>query len=424
MQSKQDTMTRKSLVLLLVLFSTSIYSQQIVKPVGCFAGTNGTQSPVLAHSESRGVLLTEKWSDIEQSPGVYDFTALNNKINTVTSAGKKYSLAISAGAFGSPAWLIDSLNVDYHSFQYQNQTWRLPLWWDTVGMQELSDLITQIGNQYASDTNLSHVYVSQMTVNGIEGHLNGVNMTAFAADGFTNQRWITSAKNTAYEFADAFPDKPIVFEVHEINQDTILPATILNALTNDPSLCNRVGLGMWWISGKTTYQPDLIDFIANYQGDKYAQVIGRSDQLHRFEDSLYSSVFTQAKELNIRYIEPWPYEFRFNTHDSLLHDFNAWADTTFSAIDSSCVTLKSSDIRMAKTVQTTIYPNPTSGYVNLQTEKEYKRLNITLYNLLGERVINRTNSTTIDLRPLPAGTYILTVEMDDLSETHKLLKVE
>ena len=117
-------MNKMYIFIVITLLSNSIFSQVVVKPIGCFAGTNGTNPSVLSHADVRGVLVTEKWADIEQSPGVYNFTALDNKINTVKAAGLKYSLAIPAGAFGSPDWLIDSLNASYHSFQYQNQTWR------------------------------------------------------------------------------------------------------------------------------------------------------------------------------------------------------------------------------------------------------------------------------------------------------------
>lgn len=419
---KKATMTKTLFFSILVLLSNSFFSQVIVKPVGCFAGTNGTNPAVLSHPETRGVLLTELWSNIEQEPGVYDFTSLNNKINTVKAAGLKYSLAISTGAFGSPDWLIDSLHVDYHSFLYQSQNWRLPLWWDAVCIQKLSELIAQTGNQYASDTMLSHVYVSQMSVNGIEGHLNGVDMSSFAIDGFTNQKWIASAKSTSYEFANAFPDKPIVFEVHEINHDTIIPATIINDLTNDPNLCDRIGLGMWWISGKTTYQTDMIDFIANYQGDKYAQIIGRSDQLERFKDSLYSSVFTQAKNLNIRYIEPWPYEFQNHTNDSLIEDFNLWADAQFV----SATTCSSLSIQTINSLQdkVAIYPTPSKGQLNIQIDVPYQTLETTIYNLNGKRVLTTYNQSEIEISQFPEGMYFIKLKIDNQIIDKKLIKIE
>ena len=414
----------KYIFIVLLFVPVSSFAQHVItKPVGCFAGTNGMNSAVLSHADARGVLLMEKWADIEPAPGVYDFTALNNKINTVKAAGLKYALAIAAGAFGSPDWLIDSLNANYHRFQYQDQTWRLPLWWDSSSDQKLTDLITQLGNEYASDTALSHVYVSQMTVNGVEGHLNGVDMAAFAADGFTNEKWISAAKSTARSFANAFPDKPIVFEVHEINYDTIVPATIINDLKNDPSLCNRVGLGMWWISGKTSYQSDLIDFIYNFEGDKYAQVIGRSDQTERFEDRLYASVFAQAKYLNIRYIEPWPYEFQYHTNDSLIQDFNRWAEANFAATD-TCMLTTTVHEKLIPTNEPVVYPNPTSGVFQVEFDASWQKFEVEIFNLSGQRLLTASNPGTLDISSFPNGLYFITFTVDHKRIGKTLLKMK
>ena len=409
--------------LLFNLLSVSVLAQNISKPIGCFAGTNGTNPLVLLHEATRGVLISEKWSDIEQLPGVYDFTALNNKIDVVKEAGLKYALAIPAGAFGSPDWLIDSLNVSFHSFEYQNQNWRLPLWWEDVCIQKLADLIAQLGNLYASDSMLSHIYISQMSVNGVEGHLNGVNMGDFTADGFTNQKWISAAKTTAYNFANAFSDNPIVFEVHEIGNDTLIPATIINDLYNDPNLCERIGLGMWWISGKTSYQTDLIDFIYNFQGDKYAQVIGRSDQPERFEDSLYANVFIQAKQLNIRYIEPWPYEFQFHTNDSLLQDFNMWADANFTNSNTCSFTTATNNIAITNS-QTIIYPNPTSSLLTVQTNFPFQNLKTSIYNLNGQCLIRVSDKRTLDISHLPKGIYYAVFTIDEKRIIKKITKTE
>jgi hypothetical protein len=416
-------MKKQSLFLFLILVSSSIFTQTYNKPIGCFAGTNGTASSVLSHPSARGVLLIEKWSNIELTPGIYDFTSLNAKINTVKNAGLQYALAISGGAFGSPDWLIDSLNVAFHNFQYQNMSWRLPLWWDTTCEQKINELIDQLGNQYASDTMLSHVYVTQMTVNGIEGHLNGVNMALFEAEGFTNQKWIEAAKNTTYRFANAFPDKPIVFEIHEINQDTIVPATIINDLTDAPDLCNRLGLGMWWISGKTSYQTDLIDFIYHYQGDKYAQVIGRSDQEERFQDSSYSTVFEQAKHLNIRYIEPWPYEFQHYTHDDLLNDFNTWADSNFQPTD-SCLLINTNYDRAPKSREVIIYPNPAKELLYIQINFPYETIETRLYDASGKYLLSAANQTAIDISEYPNGMYFLEISVGNSVIYKKLIKTD
>lgn len=412
-------MNKTYLTFIFLIIAYLVNAQVVIKPTGCFAGTNGTNPAVLSHPEARGVLLAEKWSTIEQVPGVYDFTALDAKINSVKQAGLKYALAIPAGAFGSPNWLIDSLNVSFHTFQYQSQTWRLPLWWDTLVNQKLEELITQLGNRYAADSMLSHVYVSQMTVNGVEGHLNGIDFTQWTLDGYTDQKWIAAAKSTSYAFAEAFPDKPIVFEVHEINNDTIVPATIIRDLSNDPNECGRFGLGMWWISGKTTYQTKLIHFIEHYPGDKYAQVIGRSDQPERFNDSLYTSVFSQAKILDIRYIEPWPFEFQNHTHDSLLHDFNTWADTRFSSVD-SC--LLSPVYERTSSNKLLLFPNPARDILNIQMDTQFEEFHIEVYNVHGQQVLRAFNTTTLDVNQLPLGIYLVQILGDNLTLTKRFIR--
>lgn len=354
-------------------------SQVVEKPRGCFVGTNGTNPAALANVEGNGVLLTEQWSTIEVTPGVYDFSSLHSKIDLAKAQNKKYCLAIAAGAFGSPSWLIDSLDADFFSFIYAGDSWKLPLWWDTVVQNRLELLIEEFGEEFMEDTSLSHVYVSQMTTNGIEGHLNGVNMIDFGLAGYTDTKWINSAKTTTNAFADAFPDIPIVFEIHEIDHDTLVPATIINDLYAASDYCKRIGLGMWWISGKYSYQEDLITFIGNFSGDKYAQIIGRSDQTYRFQDSSYATVFTQAKELGIRYIEPWPYEFQHHTYDSLLNDFNTWATLNFSASD-SCYFLNANSTSIYQDQGFNIYPNPFVDQLTISSDKIISSLQIYTMN--------------------------------------------
>ena len=269
---------------------------------------------------------------------------------------------------------------------------------------------------------LSHVYVTQMTLNGVEGHLNGVDMSSFATSGFTAQKWIASAKSTAYKFAQAFPEKPIVFEIHEIDRDTIIPATIMNELYNDPNLCQRIGLGMWWISGKTTYQPGLIDYIEAFQGDKYAQVIGRSDQVQRFKDSLYCTVFAQAKQLGIRYIEPWPYEFQYHTYDSIIRDFNMWADVHFSPGD-TCTIHNRIDNGTPRNLEVLICPNPTDGKLNLHIDAFYKKLEVMVFDSTGHLLISKIDQTEIDISHLAKGKHIVKIIIDKEMVERKIIKI-
>ena len=135
------------LVSISLLFSMAAIAQFIDKPRGCFAGTNGTNPNVLVHPDARGVFLSFRWRDIEVSPGVFDFTMVNDRITTVTNAGLKYALAVLGGAVGSPDWMIDDLGAAYHPIVFRGENKRLPIWWDTIVENRLNILIPEIGKQ-------------------------------------------------------------------------------------------------------------------------------------------------------------------------------------------------------------------------------------------------------------------------------------
>jgi hypothetical protein len=421
---KQEIMNIKSILFLLFLvLNYPLEAQTIYKPRGCFAGTNGYQSAVLSHPEARGVLISMRWSEIETAPGVFDFSELNSNINLVRSAGLKYSLAILGGAVGSPSWLVDTFNADSITFTFRGSPAKLPFWWDTVVKNRLQILITELGVQFSHDTSLSHVYVTQMTTNGVEGHLNAVNMNDFMAAGYTNQKWIDAAKWTVYKFADVFPEKPLVFEIHEINNEAYVPSVIINDLYADDSLCQRVGLGMWWISGRTDYQAALLSFIGTFQGDKYAQVIGRSTQPERFRDGLYSNAFTQAKALGIRYIEPWPYEFQNHTHDDLLLDFNTWADLNFTG-SATCATLSTDSYNQITENKMSLFPNPTSGTLTiLIPERNNSSEKVLVFSVSGSLIkeIELPKNGQINVSELEGGLYFIRSK-SDIQQTLKFIK--
>lgn len=412
---------KRFLAVLFILISQIIQAQIIEKPRGCYAGTNGINSDAMAHSESRGVLITVHWADIETTPNIFDFSSIHSKINLVKNAHLKYTLAISGGSVGSPSWLVETLGADYMDITFRGNPVKLPLWWDSLVMDRLERLSIALGDEFNTDSSLSHIYVTQMTANGVEGHLNGVDMNAFKNKGYSDQKWIDAAKQTTYFFADAFPKIPIVFEVHEIDYDTVVPATIMNSLYQDSNLCQRVGLGMWWISGKTSYQPNLVQFIQEFPGDKYAQIIGRSDQTYRFQDSVYSSVFDQAKLLGIRYIEPWPYEFQHHTHDSLVQNFNHWADANFSPSD-SCISGLFTNLLAKPKTSIDMYPNPTTGVLHISLGQTNKECLITIYNVQGQEISTIQNKTSINLYYLEPGTYIIRLITDGFEIRKRIVK--
>lgn len=321
--------------LLLSLFSCSKSSDQgtttpatetISKPTGVYSSAGSTSTVVLDHAESRGVLVRVFWKDIEPADGNFNFTAIDNQLSAVRSRGKKYSLGVLAGGIGSPDWLITQRHVPYFDYLFRGAPYKLPLIWDNTVQTCLARLADKLAEKYNDDASLQLVYIPQMTANGIEGHLNGFNQSAFTAAGYTETKWIDASLLNAKKFATAFSKKALAFEVHELFNSTTPASSIISNLWNDNTLQHRVGAAMWWISGNTTYQPALITVLQNFPGDIYCQVVDRSDNTASFPSGDYAKVFEQAKLIRARYIEPWDYEFSVPGWSALFHDFNSYAD--------------------------------------------------------------------------------------------------
>lgn len=76
-------------------------------------------------------------------------------------------------------------------------------------------------------------------------------------------------------------------------------------------------------------------------------------------------------------------------------------------------------------VQTSIYPNPSSGELKLQFSKTIPDISVRVLSLDGKEVYSKqlynTHSELIDLSELNAGMYFILMEGSDLSHTEKLI---
>ncbi|HBR92653.1 MAG TPA: hypothetical protein DEA90_00635 [Opitutae bacterium] len=328
----------------IVLLAGACHAIAVHKPTGIFSSSGASNSNIYQNPELRGVLIRTSWSKIEPRPGEFDFSHLDAQVAKAREQEVQWALAVAGGATASPAWIIDTLEADYLEISFRGKSgYRLPLYWDPVAQARLALLAHELAERYQDDEQLALVYVTQMTSNGIEGHLNGVDMSAMRQVGYTDDKWVNASIKAARSFAEAFENKAVAIELHELNHSAAVPTRIMNELWADPSLEERVGVGLWWLSGKTHYQAGLIDALAAFPGDIYAQVIGRSDQARRFEAGDYKRVFDQAKQLDIRYIEAWEYEFRSSGRsaqgawNAAFEDFNHWADAHYREEPSNAI---------------------------------------------------------------------------------------
>ncbi|MGD7654319.1 MAG: hypothetical protein ACQCXQ_13955 [Verrucomicrobiales bacterium] len=327
----------------------------VTKPVGAYASM--LTGRAVENDLMQGGLVRVLWAELEPSRGEFDFAPIETQLRRLPQ-GKKWSLALYGGWASieaddpgrvktpplrggsakqrplkphmSPPWLVSELGAETFVIQFRGTAVNLPKYWDPVVQKRLAVMMQAVAGKYQEDERLALIYVPQMTSNGLEGHFNGVpKETLLAAADLkpTETRefeklWTGAALSAIRSTAAAFPNKAVAFEVHELLGSAAIPKQIMSGILADPALSRQAGIAMWWISGKTDYQAELLAAIEKFPGDLYGQVIGRSDQSHRFPGGDYKAVFTQAAKLGMRYIEPWNYEFEHHTHDDLLEEFN------------------------------------------------------------------------------------------------------
>ncbi len=71
-----------------------------------------------------------------------------------------------------------------------------------------------------------------------------------------------------------------------------------------------------------------------------------------------------------------------------------------------------------------IYPNPTNKYLNIRTETNFQNFELSIYNLTGSKVLDIENKNRIDISSFPSGLYFLELQINNSTETHKILKIE
>jgi hypothetical protein len=66
----------------------------------------------------------------------------------------------------------------------------------------------------------------------------------------------------------------------------------------------------------------------------------------------------------------------------------------------------------------TLYPNPTDGILNISEQVE----KLSIYTIIGEKIMETSNATTIDIANLSAGIYLISIENDGKNSFQKIVK--
>ena len=110
----------------------------------------------------------------------------------------------------------------------------------------------------------------------------------------------------------------------------------------------------------------------------------------------------------------------------LLNDINddGLIDIVCTKIDEQLVWLENTtslSVNENSLSQFSIYPNPTTGYLNIEYPKEL--MNITVFNQIGQKVLTFYNTKTVDISSLSNGMYFVKLKaIDGATTTKKVVK--
>jgi len=75
---------------------------------------------------------------------------------------------------------------------------------------------------------------------------------------------------------------------------------------------------------------------------------------------------------------------------------------------------------IASTENISVYPNPTTDYINIKTSAKIK--NVEVYEISGKRINIKLEGNKVDVKDLGSGTYLLNVETEGRNYTKQFIK--
>lgn len=205
--------------------------------------TSNISQELIDNPNTVGFTIIGKWQNIETSEGVYDWTAIDKKINSITSRGKLVRLALTHGGLNTPQWVFD-LGIETFSFIDKGSRVTIPLYWDALFLEKKINFINEIGKHFAHNTNV--FAVSSPCVNARSG-----DWFFPAANQREIQQWLDKGystelvENTCQAIIDAVatssPDKFFATAVGPIPRDLEEDAFLVAQSTIDYANINYPG---------------------------------------------------------------------------------------------------------------------------------------------------------------------------------------
>ena len=121
----------------------------------------------------------------------------------------------------------------------------------------------------------------------------------------------------------------------------------------------------------------------------------------------------------------WPGGVQTTMGDSVSNYISAtdllWSFFQQHSLECSTLSIAS---EVAEKNRVLVYPNPTNGMLQIQSELDYEQLEISILNVTGQNMFNAKNKTELDIRHLPKGAYFIEINLDGIINMENIIKIE
>ncbi len=259
-------------------------------PTGVFSLTSGGgNQPIdpaaLSNPDVDGISITQKWSLLEPSEGVYDWSTLDGFMAQIAPTGKKTLIRI--GTMGgrsslggaTPDWVMDAVGSNTITFFDSREARKvtIPLFWDATFLAKKKAMIAAVGARYSSNRLVKIVTASfanaqsedwsvpdSATVDGIPPRGSSPASRMLAA-GYTHAKMVDAGTQIMDATAIAWPRQVIYTAVGRIGApletDLDSVARDVRDATRATWGSSRLVIGKNSISNKMPFAPPAIDSV-------------------------------------------------------------------------------------------------------------------------------------------------------------------
>jgi len=316
------------------------FAGEITPPAGLYCSCppttgngNGSVIPEVAQLDHvDGVLVRLEWGTLEPSPGVYDWSLLDEQIARAELYGIKVSLAVVNGS-AAPSWL-SAMGVEMFSFQFGSDTREMPVPWDSTFQSRWTQFIAALGARYANEDTISLVYATNSSRNGFEMQLpfSPTDQINWQAAGYSDALYADSWKTAIDAFVGAFPNHPVSHEVHPVlGSDDVANDVYQHARDTH---AETVGvLAAWWmVHNALDVYPGMFEILKDASLASHSQVQVANSYTNtpdRFSNEGYQGEIDLAIESGVRYMEVWNSDLLNASLTDLMIETSARLNTPF-----------------------------------------------------------------------------------------------